>query len=216
MIDLEFGCKKYKDKIEDLTDELNREKQSLQATNQLLDAWKQDYRDLEYDRDLQISLLKYKLTKALSKSWEIPDISDFIKDRTQYDPWIDDRIDGLELEIADRFYYTFSDGMWKSILAKCYLSVRKAQETWVREVGDCDNWAEAMHYTVTNATFKATPRPAHQSAIAIAWSFTGAHAYNAFVANDAIYIYEPQNGEIKGKLGETPSPYETELLIFLS
>jgi hypothetical protein len=213
---VEIGCKKYKDQLKGLTDIVNSKTKTIKEQTQMIGAWRQDYSDLRYNKNLEISLLKIKLTKALESSIKIPDISEFLDEKARYDPWNDPRIMGLQTKIADRYYFIYTAKAWGEILDTCWDSVKEAQDRWIAEVGDCDNWAEAMHYVVANATLRAEPRPKHQSAIAVAWSWEGGHAYNLYVTNDGVYNYEPQNGRPIGKIGETELPYKTEFVLFLS
>jgi len=211
---VEFGCQKYKETISFLQSQVIDKDRKISAKDQMIEAWKIDYAEIKHAKNIDISLLRLKLTKALESAIKIPDISEFVLEKTRYNPWVDQRLYDYQTKIADRYYYTYSEFQWQEILALCWKEVEKAQDRWLSEVGDCDNWAEAMHYVVTNATLRANPRPTHQSAICIAWS--SSHAYNLYFSDEEIWVYEPQNGEVKGVLGETEEPYDTRLLLFIS
>jgi hypothetical protein len=198
-----------------LNDLLDRER-LIREKDQMIEAWKLDYNDLRHEKNLDIALLKIKLAKALKRSIKIPKIDEYVQERTQYNPWIDDRLYDLQTKFTDRFYYTYSVEDWGEILSLCYESTANAQEKWIHEIGDCDNWAETLHQIVMNATLRVKPRLHHQSAIALAWSWEGKHAYNAYFSTEGIHICEPQSGETVGLLGETDLPYKTQAILFIS
>jgi hypothetical protein len=208
----EIGCQKYKDKIESLEDQIEELNRKQVSNQQLIDAWKMDYDKLRYDKDLKISLLKIQLVKALKSVIEIPDISMYVVEKERYDPWNDERLSGYNAILADRYYYTYSFNDWFDIIKLAFVSVDKAQTRWRTEIGDCDNYSEAMDYIIKTASLNAKLK--HQSAIAICHSRT--HAYNAVFTHDEILLVEPQNGNVIGKLGETPEPYDTRRVLFIS
>ena len=81
---------------------------------------------------------------------------------------------------------------------------------YVPETHDCDDFALVMNSYVAISFIKSTYDK--QGAFMTLWSNT--HAYNGFVDDKATWVYEPQNGRIIGKLGETGEPYDTRKVWF--
>lgn len=210
----DFFCVKYKTQIEELNAKLVQKTKEYKDRGLMIEALHLDLAradDRVYEERLKTQLTNIKLTRLLASSIQIPDIAPNILSAAFYDPWNDPTTSGLDPHIADSSYYKYTKADWQKILGKCYAEVKRAQVRWTQEVGDCDNWAESMHYVVQKATHSAGLD--HQSAIAIAWS--DSHAYNLFFSSNGVYVYEPQTGEIKGKLGEVPEPWITKRLFFI-
>jgi hypothetical protein len=215
-------------------------KEELRKKNQLIRAYKADvktakkgYRYELHKEKINTSLAKIKALKALERIDELnnellvalnkppveiypyPDIAGLVDNIESYNAFKDKRLKGYELTVADREYYTLDKDTWETVLAKVWLKVSFAQKKWTKEVGDCDNWAEAMHYHLAKATLDAGLD--HQLAFTLAWSNT--HAYNLFVTEDKIYVYEPQSGKTKGNfkvINKLFKKFDTTKIFFIS
>jgi hypothetical protein len=109
-------------------------------------------------------------------------------------------------EIADNEYYAYTLSIWYKILERTHKEVKEELPIWIASVSDCDNFAEATAHAVRAAFIKEGKK----RQAAIGWARSATHAYNWFITNlGECYIYEPQNGSIKGKLGETDGIYLT-------
>ena len=62
---VEFGCQRYKTDLALLQVSFDHNLKQLKEKDQMIDAWRADYKQLSYDKDLNISLLKIQLTKTL-------------------------------------------------------------------------------------------------------------------------------------------------------
>ncbi len=173
-----------------------------------------EYKDTQIQREqLDKALITVKYTRILARSLVIPDLHLEEQEKTLWNPWQDEDIQTYHRHLADYYYYTFPYEEWKKLLTEIYnVSVKPAQIKWKKELSDCDNMAESMHYAMQLAARRTDFE--HNVAIGIAWS--GTHAYNIFVDNDGVkWVYEPQNNKIKGRLGETKDPFDTKLLLFI-
>jgi len=145
-----------------------------------------------------------------------PDVSKYMDDVQIYEPFKDKRLNPYDVNIADAQYNMMSRNDWKGMLKLVHVEVKKAQKIWKKSVGDCDNWAESMHYFLSKSVLNTGVDL--QCAFAIAWSKT--HAYNIFIANDDIWMYEPQSGKTKGRMigkyGEMFPNFATERIFFIS
>ena len=89
-----------------------------------------------------------------------------------------------------------------------------AEDRYRSNVYDCDNFAEVLH-AYTSLGFRDAGSD-KQGMVAIAWSRT--HAYNVFMTKSKImYVYEPQNNEVVGIVGDEdlPDRYTTNILLFI-
>jgi len=140
----------------------------------------------------------------------------YLDNPSVYLPFSDARLNKYEKTIADLEYNKFNKDTWDIILAKVYKEVKKAQVVWRKNVGDCDNWAESMHYYLSKSMLDAGME--RQSAFGLAWSKT--HAYNFYVTDKDIWMYEPQTGKtiakMTGKYGELFPKFETTKIFFIS
>lgn len=122
---------------------------------------------------------------------------------------------GYDLRAADLEYYQLPYDAWIELLAEVQREVGKSLTKWRVNVSDCDDWAYVMGATVVQAFVKAGLD--RQGAFMILWDMTGEqkHAYNGFMDTDGqVWVYEPQNGTVVGKLGETSGAYETDWIWF--
>ena len=185
--------------LEKLVETLREEK------DRLIETVKELQTDIEYyEKRIE------KLLAIIEDTITIPDISEYVKIREIIKPY--DIIKGYNLTVGDLEYYAFPLEAWKQILALVHPQVKKILGKWIKEVGDCDDWALIMQALVVAAIVKTGLDK--QGAFFITWSLS--HAYNAFVVteNSESYIYEPQSGIVKGKLGETVKPYDARLAWF--
>lgn len=69
----------------------------------------------------------------------------------------------------------------------------------------CDNFASLMASKLQFAAYKSgfTQQPAFGYAV------SRTHAYNCFICDGMVHIYEPQTNRVIGELGKTPAPYDT-------
>jgi len=122
---------------------------------------------------------------------------------------------GYDLRVADLEYYQLPYDAWIELLASVQREVGESLSKWRANVSDCDDWAYVMGATVVQAFVKAGLDK--QGAFMILWDMTGAqkHAYNGFMDTDGqVWVYEPQDGTVVGKLGETSGAYETDWVWF--
>jgi hypothetical protein len=223
--------------IQTLLDEKNRQlvecMKETENFKSLSEAFKIDLADAEikckarvHDKEIDLRQANIELDKtklaltqalvALSQEQEPEafniDISAHLLNPQVYEPFQDIRFNGMTKIIADSEYYKYSKDNWKLILKLIQPAVKLEHDKWVKNVGDCDNFAEALHYMTMNATLDAGMDK--QSAIGIGWSKT--HAYNLFVATNDIWVYEPQLGWVMGKIGEQTNPkYQTNRVLFI-
>lgn len=158
------------------------------------------------------------LEKALQDATVIPDIPLDEESLTLYD-FSDDLAAHLfgayDVRPADDRYYLLPYEKWVEILTPIQAEVKESLVRWRTNVSDCDDWAYVMGGIVTQYFAKAGV--SCQGAFMIIWDITGEnrHAYNGFIDDEKnVWVYEPQSGEIIGKLGETPDPYESNWLWF--
>ena len=169
---------------------------------------------LEEDSKWYVKRLK-TLESALEDAIVIPEIELADGDLTPYsfDGW---PFGDYDTKIADREYYLLPYDKWIEILTPIQQEVKAALGAWRPEVSDCDDFAYVMGASVTQ--FIANARVSRQGAFMVVWDITGTqrHAYNAFMDDEGnVWIYEPQNGNIVGKLGETTGAYESNWIWFM-
>ena len=111
--------------------------------------------------------------------------------------------------IADNKYLVFSKSTWMDILTKVRNSFYLK---WKKEISDCDNFASIMCAAVQKAFIDSGFE--YQGAFGYAIE-AGKHAFNVFVADGEVYVYEPQNNIVKGLLGQTESPYNANKIFFI-
>lgn len=190
-------------------DEVDR----LKEDNRLLgEAYREQYADLlEAFRFAEKDIRKYlQLWKA---ELFVLDIKPELEPHQTYDPRQEPMITSISKAIVDRNYYTYAKARWTGqILNQINETIRNHVTKWIYEVSDCDNFADVMGVAVQLAMIKAGKK--RQAAFGILHSPT--HAYNFYIDHQGeIWVYEPQNGETKGKLGETVAPYDTTKLFFM-
>ena len=200
-----------KERIKELEKEVTTAKKETKDKEELIKAWKQDYEDLK-----KILAKTENYTKLYKGLWEsglhIPNITNYIQNHNIYDPWADQQYQGYQMTIVDEKYYTYPKNIWITILERIQEEVKDNVPRWIREISDCDNYADVMSTAVQLAFITAKKK--QQGAFGVAHSTT--HAYNFFVddQND-VWIYEPQDGSIRGRLGETDPPHNTLKLLFI-
>lgn len=116
--------------------------------------------------------------------------------KTEISPW--DIIKGYDLVVADNKYYTYNIYDWKNIILLLHNNL-KDKYKYNPEVFDCDDisllYCSVLSYSAYISQLKKQP------AMAIAWS--NSHAFNIIIDNkNNIWIIEPQNGEIIGKIND--------------
>jgi len=222
-------CDKYKD----LLSEEKTKNRILQAQNGQLEAQvigltaeteallNQVEGLIERNKKLQADADWYKermrtLENALEDSVIIPDIPLNQEDLTLYkfEGW---PFQTYDTKLADIEYYMLPYDKWVEILTPIQEEVSKALGRYKPSVNDCDDFAYVMGASV--ALFFTNAGIDRQGAFMVVWDITGAnrHAYNAFMDDTGTaWIYESQNGEIIGKLGETPDPYDSNWVWFPS
>jgi len=140
----------------------------------------------------------------------VPDLKPELQNHTLYTPRDDPEVMKYARVLNDTDYYAYPLAKWRDeILPQLHRAVKDNAPKWISNVSDCDNFADIMH-TAVQLVFIAAGKK-RQGAFGKCYSST--HAYNFFVTSTGeAYIYEPQNGEIKGKLGETGAPWDTTRL----
>lgn len=93
--------------------------------------------------------------------------------------------------VGDGEYETFTLSDWKVILLKIHTQI-KDQCIYTPEIFDCDDFALLFSSIMTYSAYKSNMKI--QPAFGIAWSKL--HAFNIFIANNEVYIYEPQNNQV--------------------
>jgi hypothetical protein len=208
------GVPALKQEIKTLEQELEDSDIELRNKQYLIDALKQDvevWRDTASDYLEQIDFWKEMLYHSL----EVPDISNIIKDQhtvvNLYDHM--DKFKDLPMgaTIVDEYYHLYPYAVWEDILALVQSETKEEIGRWRTDVSDCDDFATIMRAAMALSFIDA--RSKYQGAFS--WARSRGHAYNAFV-DDAlnIWIFEPQNGAIIGKLYETDNPWDTIHLRF--
>jgi DNA repair exonuclease SbcCD ATPase subunit len=193
----------------------------LEECSSQLDRVKERVRQLETEnaelhkqvRELQEDLNYFKhrtelLLQALGEAITIPDIKEYVKERTLIKPYELDALQGYDLLCADSEYYAFPREAWIGILNLVHQQVKKILGAWRREIANCDNWALLTCVIAYLAFDKAGLD--RQGAVSIAWSRT--HAYNAYVPSDDLrtWLYEPQSNTHVGILSkEAVETYRT-------
>ena len=146
----------------------------------------------------------------------VPDIKAQLVYHQVYNPWGDIALNGYNLGIHDNEYYSYTLTQWRDhILPPISAEVRDQLPRWIAEISDCDNFAETLCTALALAFIAAGKQRQGAFGVAIGKSGEGAHAYNFFVTkSEGIYIFEPQSGEVVGRLGETVEPYAPYSLEF--
>ena len=155
------------------------------------------------------------LSDALVANASIPPAEGFTKiaDAKRICPHNDSLLKLYQNSIADMYYYAFPKQQWINLLTPIQRMVNTLIGGWVEEISDCDDYALIMSAYIALSFIKANYT--YQGAFMILWSRS--HAYNGFIDSDGnIWVYEPQNDRIMGKLGETPVPYDTKKVWMLS
>ena len=116
-------------------------------------------------------------------------------------------------EAGDVQYLALPFEAWSVILTGVYDAVEDALGRWDADINDCDNFALSFHSFVARV-FRDSGFPLQG---AFGWARSWTHGFNVFVSmDDGCWVFEPQSGTVKGRLGETGSPYDTIRLYFLS
>ena len=153
------------------------------------------------------------LSEALAENFNVLSAADFFSDiGISISPRTHSVLKQYELIVADREYCAFDVQQWTALLSAIQPIVSNLIGPWTAEIADCDDFALIMNAYVAASFIKA----GHdlQGAFFITWSRT--HAYNAFVDDDRrVWVYEPQTGDIIGRLGATPAPYDTRKVMFI-
>lgn len=174
-------------------------------------AWKD-----QHDEVLESFRALEKQTKFFVELWKsevnVPRLSDLTKKHTTVNPRKIPLIMRYAREIADLEYYAFTLSTWEKILERTHKEVREDLPKWIKEVSDCDNFADATNKAIRAAMI----RDGRRKQAAIGWARSSGHAYNFFITNlQKVYIYEPQTGEIKGELGQTAGSWDTTKIYIL-
>jgi len=220
-------CKRLSSRIEELQEEnaaLRRFLGKLEESVKEFDDKLQ--RCIDRRRELRDEVKKLKksvawfedrmktLEKALEDAMVIPELDVDESDLAVY-RFEDKTFMGYDLRLADWEYYQLPYDAWIELLAAVQREVGESLTKWRVNVSDCDDWAYVMGATVVQAFVKAGLE--RQGAFMILWDMTGEqkHAYNGFMDTDGqVWVYEPQNGTVVGKLGETSGAYETDWIWF--
>jgi len=155
------------------------------------------------------------LSDALVANFEVPPAEGFTKtvDAKQIYPHNNPTLKLYQTSIADMYYYAFPRTQWVNLLTTLQRIVNSMIGGWVQEISDCDDYALIMSAYVALSFIKA--KYTYQGAFMILWSTT--HAYNGFIDDGGnIWVYEPQNNQVVGRLGETVAPYDTKKVWMLS
>lgn len=210
--------------------EIRKLKNDLKGLNEKVDLIsksrdkKQDkIDDLKQELDVAEDKIK-EMKKDLDKKVDVPDIKSFIEGEpsTKVDPLnmtlFHDYDDKIDLQTSDDNYYAYTKDTWKALLKPIQEEVKQHQGYWRNDIGDCDNFALSMSAIVAMAFNKA--KNSKQGAFAYVKggkTAAKAHAYNGFLtSDDGFYLFEPQDGEIIGKLEEGTDKYETRKVHFLA
>jgi len=198
-------------RMEELELEVTTARKEVKDRDELIKAWRQDYQDLK--KELTSSQNLAKFYKSLWESGlHIPNIKNYINNQLVYNPWSDQQYQGYQMTIVDEEYYTYSKDTWTKILERIQDEVKDDVPRWISEISDCDNYADVMSTAVQLAFIKAKKK--RQGAFGIAHSTT--HAYNFFVDHqNNVWIYEPQDGSIRGLLIDDDPPYNTRKILFI-
>lgn len=189
---LSHKIKEYKSTIDKLNNEianLNTEIDKLKNENKKL---QEDLNYFKHRTDL--------LLQALGESIQIPDISEYVKEKTLIKPYELDAFKDYDLLCADYEYYAFPRKAWIEILNLIHQQVKKILGSWRKEIANCDNWA-LVTCTIAYLAFDKAGLD-RQGAISIAWSRT--HAYNNYIPSDDLrtWLYEPQSNTHVGILSK--------------
>ena len=143
------------------------------------------------------------IQQALDEAIQIPVLSIHTEPEWLFDPYNLIWPCG-DVLCADEEYYALPYDTWMKILPLIQAETAKARVKWVKEVGDCDNWATTMYDFMSILFLKAGLK--RQGGFMVIWSNT--HAFNAFMDTDGkSYIYEPQNGNVVGRLDDGSGSY---------
>jgi len=149
------------------------------------------------------------LIDSIAANLTVPPCTEFtyIDDAETYYPFGDVVLKLYQTAIADASYYSFPKEQWIALLSIIQPIIKKIIGKWTTDIADCDDFALVMNSYVAISFIKAGyPK---QGAFFTLWS--PSHAYNGFRDNGGnIWIYEPQNDKVIGKLGQTVSPYDTK------
>jgi len=149
------------------------------------------------------------LAKAMVGNLTVPLASGFTKPENAktYYPFMDVVLDKYASSIADAEYLSFPKQQWVNLLTPIQRIVKETLGEWTTNISDCDDFALVMNSYVAVSFIKGGF--SKQGAFLTLWSKT--HAYNGFVdSTEVIWVYEPQNNKIVGKLTDTKAPYDTE------
>jgi len=184
----------------DSEQEIKNKQYMIDALNQDLEVWMDTAEG--YKKDIQF------WKNRLYDSLEVPDIKNLIdvdkttKDLTEIDyPHLP-----LGLSIVDEYYHLYPYETWEKILALVQSETKEEVGTWRTDVSDCDDFALIMQAAMSLSFIDADAQ--YQGAFA--WARSRGHAYNAFIDDtETIYIFEPQTGDIIGRVDEAPDPWVT-------
>ena len=156
------------------------------------------------------------LTEALANAITLPDISPYIEPKTSCEPYqVIEPYGKYDILCADYRYYALALEKWSEILSLVQPQVKAVLKAWVEEISDCDDWALLMASFVASAFACVQPKLGLQGAFCVIWS--NSHAYNGYITTGGkVMIYEPQNGDTIGELGQTVEQYDSRYIWFLS
>lgn len=122
-------------------------------------------------------------------------------------------IKGYDMVIADAKYITYTIEDWRNILHRLHRTLGNKYK-YTENIWDCDDIALLYSAILSYSAYRVglTKQPA----FCIIWSTT--HAYNGFITSDnEIFLYEPQNGNIIGKLNNNNgNMYDSKKIWFMS
>lgn len=213
-------CLEHVEELETLVESLDAEADALADAINVHVAEKQELHAEVADFQSQVSSLEAdvayyadrvaSLAGALAESIQIPDVSAHVGSKNVVEPYQDPAFTGLNLLCADLEYYALPYVSWLALLEPVQAEVDKVLQ-YRRQVSDCDDWALVMSSFLALAFIDAGLDK--QGAFMIQWSPT--HAYNAFMTGEGdVWIYEPQSGQVVGKLGDAVEPYDSWMVWF--
>jgi hypothetical protein len=188
----EYFCGEYMEEIDQLEAKLKTQTALKEAYIKVNDALKISLES--WKRQADYYKTQYELLEAKEQGIETPDITEYIQNPIRVKPYeVWSKPDNGFILAGDPQYLIYNRIDWTSIFEKVQPII---EDRWRKDIWDCDNYAEFFHAYL--AYIMKENGAELQGCIAITWSRT--HAYNCFMDHDKnIWVYEPQNGEIKGQ-----------------
>lgn len=195
------------DRNKNILNECKEEQKRLRDENsEMYQKWADALKDVAY-----YSKRLYTVEQLLAHSIVIPEFTVDESQLTIVKPRVHPLLSSYDLVTADLEYYGLPYNKWIELLGLIQPEVKKGLKSYHPSISDCDDYSYVTGAYVAVALRHAGLRK--QGAFMVTWS--NVHAYNAFVdTDDNTWIYEPQSGEVVGKLGETTDGYDTQLVWF--